>query len=517
MVEHKPSVGDHYARRFFKEGAIVFAALAASAVTAFFFRIILARNLGPTDYGLFYYVLAFVLIVGTVRDFGIGQAVVRYIPEFMHKKQHGKLKSSIVFYAVVQIAYSTVLALVLVVFADQIAASFIEAQAAAWILRMLAGWFLFEAIFTVFKTVFQGFREMTPFSVLGFLEVFLPFVFFIFVMILLGSSAANVALAYMIGLAVTSVIALGIFFKKHSEILKTKTEISKPLVKDMFKFSIPIVIGGIMGAIFGQMNTLFIGKIRTPAEAGLYQVAYPISDLLAYFPMAIGIVLFPMASELWAKREHGLLGQAMTTLMKFSFIAIVPLALIMIAFPNIVISLIFGQEYVAASTALQILVISMVIGAVLVVPKRALLGMGQSRIHTIILSLRGFLAFSLSLLFIPIYGIEGAAVATLFSTLVALSLSVYFARKFVKTKFPFLAIGKTIIGSLIILLLVVVLKAAIDLHPLLEFFVVMAPCLFFYVVWVLFSRTLELSDLQLLKKTVPVPKLLINILKKFVR
>lgn len=517
MAEAASKAGEGCAGRFVKESSIVFVALIITAVVGLAFRMFLARTLGMAEYGLFYSVLALVLIVGTFRDLGLGQTVVRYLPKFAVEKRHDELKTTITIYATVQILYSLFAGLILFVLSDRIAITIFGTAEASLVIKLLSGWFFFEAVYYTFRTVFLGFREVTPHSLLGFFEIVLPFVSMLCLIGVFGPSAATVGLAYLIGLGGAVLIALGLFLKKHSDILRAKFEASKPLLKELFVFTSPLLIGGIMSIILGQANTLLLATLRSSSEAGLYQVAHPAADLLVYFPMAIGIVLFPMTSELWAKKERVLLGNAMRAIIKFSFVFIVPIAFILLAFPDVVINLLFGPEYMAASLALRILVLNVVVGTILVVPKKVMLGIGKSATYVIVVGVRGGLALILGIILIPFYGVSGAAVAILFSSLVALLLSVYLARRYIKFTVPSSSLAKAVVGGVLTLLLVSVLKAVVDLPLFLELFVAIVPSLLFYAMWVLFTRTLERSDLLLLKNAVPVPKWVLRIAKKFIR
>ena len=145
-----------------------------------------------------------------------------------------------------------------------------------------------------------------------------------------------------------------------------------------------------------------------------------------------------------------------------------------------------------------------------------ILGIGKPAIITVVVVIMGCSNFALNLILILPYGIEGAAVATFLSMLVGLSLSLNFARKYVKFKIPSSHLIKALIGGLLTLLMVSGLKLIINLPPLLELFVVMIPSLLFYGAWILLTRALTWDDLLLLKNTMPIPKWLLRVARKFI-
>ena len=518
MGEATSEVKKSYARRFVRGSTLVFTALVLSGMVGLLLRIFLARTLGAADYGLFITLFMLISMFALFRDPGIGQSLVKYIPEFVAKKRHDELKSFITVYMLVQVLISLFVCLALVVFSDQIASTiFPERMAeASLVIKILSGWFLFEAFFYTFRTTFQGFQDMVPFSLLIFIQISLPFLFALLLVGIFGLSIRGVALAYTAGLGTVVLFAFGIFLKKHSDVLKAKIRISKPLLKKLFMFALPVLIAGVAGAIIGYMGTLMIAIFRTSSEVGFYQVAYPAANLLLYFPTAMGAVLFPMISELWARRKHELIGEAMRTLIKFSFIFIAPAALIIMAFPGLVISTLFGSEYLAASVALQILALTAIVQTLYTISNRVILGIGKPVLITVAMWVMAISSFTLNLILIPPYGIEGAAAATFFSTLVGLSLSLNLTRKYIKFTIPWAPLIKTLAGGSLTLLMVSGLKLIINLPPLIELFVVMIPSLLFYGAWILLTRALTWDDLLLLKNAMPIPKWLLRVARKFI-
>ncbi len=63
-----------------------------SAGLAYLSQVFLARMLGTFDYGIFAYVWVWVIILGHVSSMGFNQSVVRFIPVYLDRGQHGLLR-----------------------------------------------------------------------------------------------------------------------------------------------------------------------------------------------------------------------------------------------------------------------------------------------------------------------------------------------------------------------------------------------------------------------------------------
>jgi O-antigen/teichoic acid export membrane protein len=289
------------------------------------------------------------------------------------------------------------------------------------------------------------------------------------------------------------------------------------LIKKLFVFALPVFIGGIGGMIIGHTDTLMITVFRTLPEVGFYQVAQPTAHILLMFVGALTAVFFPMVSELWAKRERVLLSGALHFLIKFSFVLITPAALVFIAFPDIIIRLLFGDGYLAGATALQILAGAAIAYTLFVILGSAIGGIGKPIIGAKVVGAMACMNFFGNLLLIPPYGIEGAATATFCSFLFGLALLFYYAKKFIEFTMPALPLFKTLIGGLLTLLLIFGLKSVLVLPPWPEALAVIIPGLAFYSVWILATRAITKDDLKLIGKIVPTPRWLVKAAGKFVK
>jgi len=506
-----------YAKSFVKRGTYVFTALLAASIVGFLMRIFLARTLGAAEYGIFFTGFTILSALAQFRDPGIGTAIIKYMPDFLVKKKYGELKSSATFYMLVQVGFSAIVGSVCIVFSDQILQLVVGSTEASIVLKILGGWFIFEAFYYSFKTIFQGLQDMVPLSVLIFLEIFFPFVFALLLIGFLGFGATGIALSYTVGLGLVAAIGFTFFFRKHDFVLKAKVNMNKELIKKLLVFAAPAIIAAGASIIIGYMNTLMLARYNSYEQVGYYQVAQPAANLLLYLTAALGTVLYPMVSELWAKKDTGMIGQAMSTLLKFSFIFIVPMALVVIAYPDVVISLVFGSSFLPASLALQILAVNAIVQTLSIIPNRMILGVGKPAAITLIMWVTAAFTFVFNIFLIPPYAAAGAATSALISAMAGLFLSLYLARGYVKFSIPYSPIAKTLVGGGLTLLVVTFLKFALDLPVLAEAIIVIIMSLLFYLVWILFTKTLTTADLILLEKTMPIPKRIINFVKKFVK
>lgn len=505
-----------YARRLVKGSVIIFTALVALQIIAILLRMFLARSLSVAEYGLFYAVIAFISFLGLFRGVGFDSALIKHIPEFEIRKRFDKIKSSLIFTLLLRAVLAFSVAIVLFALSNQIALAVFGTTAAVLPIQILAIW-SFLMIFFIFTVAFAGFQNMPMYALMKFFDGLFVFLLALLLVGGLGLGVGGVAFAYLLTALVMGILGFALLRRGYPRVFEAKTSITKPLVKKLSAYALPAILGGIGSLIIAHMDTLMITALRSLPEVGFYQAAQPTARFLWYFAGALTVVFLPMVSELWARRERKLLGDAAHLLIKFSFMFIIPAALIFIAFPDIIIRLLFGSNYLAGTVVLQILAGCAVINILYVIGVQIINGVGKPIINTKIVASMACLNLGLNLLLIPMYGINGAAIATFFAFTIGLVLTFYYARRFVKFTVPTSPLLKTLAGGVLTLLLIFSLKHIIVLPPWPEAFAVVIPSLLFYGVWILTTKAVTRDDLTLVKRIVPIPGWLVKAAGKFVR
>ncbi|MEM3658653.1 MAG: flippase [Candidatus Hadarchaeum sp.] len=501
-----------YARRLVRGSSVVFLALIGSQLAALLLRMILARSFSEAEYGLFYSVFFFISFFGLFRELGLSSALAKFIPEFVVKKQYGRIRSSLKIVLGIQAVASALIVLCLTLFSNQLALSFFRTWAAVPLLQILSAWF-FVMLFLNFLTVFQGLQRMTVYAALQFLRNFLVVVFAVIFIWFLGFGIEGVALAYLVELSVVVGLAYLLLRMMYPEIFLPSSS-GGDLSGSLIRFAIPVFIGGIGGLVLSYMDTLMVQGFLGATDVGFYQVAYPTSHFLWYLPTALVTVLLPMVSEIWTKRGKKLLGKGLEILLKFSFLAILPAVIVFVAFPEIVINILFGPKYLPASATLQVLSLTAVPFTLFMILSYVMQGVGKPIVATKVVLTIAALNFFGNLLLIPTYRILGAAAATLLSYTFGAALLLASSREIIRLRAPFGSILKGLGGGILSFLLILWLKSIIELHPWVELFAVMIPGLVFYAAWLLFTKAIDREDLLLLAHVVPVPKRLLKVAQK---
>jgi O-antigen/teichoic acid export membrane protein len=153
------------------------------------------------------------------------------------------------------------------------------------------------------------------------------------------------------------------------------------------------------------------------SAVGFYNIANQLVTIVYSAAYRVGQVLFPAIASL---QGAGRREEAETVMVQFSWMlvaGILPAYLTLALFAHDVLQLWVGGEMAdAAAPALQVMTAGFSFGCLFAVPNFFLLGIGASRWLSLSSAVQGTAAFSLSLLFVPRFGVVGAALAVALST-----------------------------------------------------------------------------------------------------
>jgi stage V sporulation protein B len=457
-----------YMRKAIKSTLIIYFFAIIGALFGYFLRILFAHNLTVREYGLFYAVFGLVSLMFIFRDLGYKTALIRYIPEFLVKKQIGNIKSSFVFVFLVQIVYSLIISSFLFLMANYLAVHYFQDMLAVNIIKVLAIWQIISCPLRVIQPGFRGFQKFFLWSIINNLWIMCVFILaFIFFKLNLGYIAPG--LAYMFYPLIFTGIFLPIFLKKvFPQFMTEKTKIDKKLFLKLTKFSIPQMFTNSSSVIMGYIDTIMLTVFAGVSGVGLYHVALPTSRLVLLVGDSLNGFLMPFVSELWTKKHIKHLIEGISLIYKYIAIAIAPVVLIVFAFSDLIIKLLFGNEYIGASMPLKVLVLGLAAFTIFKINSAVLLGINKPTTNAKILFISVIFNVIANVILIYFFKVTGAAIATSLSYFLLMFLSLYCLRNIMKIKLPIFYWIKILIVSIIIVLLTYFIKGIININPFIE-------------------------------------------------
>ena len=183
------------------------------------------------------------------------------------------------------------------------------------------------------------------------------------------------------------------------------------------------------------MDQLIIGAFISPANLGIYSVAYSVVNLLLTPSNAISPVLF---NEISKANDLGKSAELAAKVHKALFILVAIMGVGLLLFGYWLINLMYGEEFVKAYTPMLILIPGMLFYSVSRRVLQKFLAANGFPLKTSTVQMVGAVSgVCMYMLLIPSFGIVGAAVGSTIAYLISMMTAYIIAKRLVKHEWNF--------------------------------------------------------------------------------
>ena len=385
-------------------------------VISFFYFIFVARLVGVENTGVYFFAITFTTIFTVVADFGMGPVLTREAARFPDRIPS---YFNTVFWTKIFFGVSAYL---LVVFF----ANILRYEESTKLLIYISGiTMFFDNLTTVFNSIFRARKNLIYESIIVIAAQFSTLVIGTFALL-------NHWPLYWLILAYTIPSAINCLFMK--EMVKRKLGLQIQLMwnsevfKIFFAVALPFALAGIIGRLYSYSDSLLMSKLLTAKELGWWSVPYKITFAFQFIPVALSASVYPVFSSLFLS-EKDKIGQLFEKSWRYLFAIVLPLAFGLIAIADPVIRHVFGEQYLPSIFPLRVLLLSLIFGFLAFITGALLNATNKQKTQTMLVFSALLINIILNLILLPIFKINGAAVAALVSNAMLCLLGFYFSRQ----------------------------------------------------------------------------------------
>lgn len=278
---------------------------------------------------------------------------------------------------------------------------------------------------------FQARSEIAKVEIIRFMDYNVPVMFIILVSVT-GGQAIELAYAYMTG---------GLLMAFASVYFLRPVKIKKPdwsLVRSYWNFGIPYFFSRFTSLLGKQLDIVMVQLFWGSIYVGYYAVSLRFSAMVTGISTAVAILIFPTISGHHANSDWKSIRDIVTSSSRYLSMIVTPITLFLIIFPEQIILILLSSDFLPASLVLRI----MALNAFFIVISRPIRtifpGIDKPRLGASISITSNIINFGLNILLIPssVFGITfmglgevGAAIATLSSSMILLSLCITYSKK----------------------------------------------------------------------------------------
>lgn len=362
--------------------------------------IIVARYLGPSGYGLIDYAASLCAMFTSLCTLGINSILVN---ELLREKEHeGEILGTSVF---LRLCASTLSVLTILLLARILNP---DAPETVLVVGIYSTTLILQS-FELISYWYQSRLESRVSAVIAGAGYTAAAVYKI-VLLIAGSSVAWFAASHVVELALVAVLLLGAYSRSREpdQPLRISLARGKVLLGRSYHF----ILSGLMVALYGQMDRIMLKHMLSDAAVGYYSAATHICAMWNFLLMAIIDSARPVILCEFQRNREKYEQNLVRLYQAILFISLAVAAVISLLAPWI-IRILYGQAYLPATNAVRI--VSWMTGFSYLGVARSIWSIphGKQKYEKYIAASGAVCNLCLNAVMIPLWGVNGAAIATL--------------------------------------------------------------------------------------------------------
>jgi O-antigen/teichoic acid export membrane protein len=405
---------------------IIFVIRVLSAGLAYLSQILLARWMGGSDYGVYVYVWTWVLLLGSMLDFGLASSAQKIIPDYRTRGEQALLRGFLSGGRWLTFAASTVAALLL-----------------AGLVRLLAPWIGDNEIiplligcatlpaFVVANTQ-DGIARSHDWMTLGLMPQFI-----IRQALIIGITAGAFALGFHLGAVIAMLAsAAAVWIAMLGQMLVLNRRLGAHVargpkhydIKGWLGVSLPILLVEGFYLLLSYTDVLVLQQFRPSDEVGIYFAVVKTLALVSFIHYAMSATTAHRFAEYHALGDKDRLSAYVAHAIRWTFWPSLAATLLLLAFGHPLLWL-FGPQFVAGYDIMFIAAIGLVVRAAIGPVERLLNMLGHQHICAVAYASAFVMNVVLCIALVPRFGGHGAAAATTLSLVAETALLFWIVKR----------------------------------------------------------------------------------------
>lgn len=405
----------------------------------FLYWFIAGKTLLRAEYGIVSTSTNLAIVLSGISLLGINSAVWKLIPEYLEKKQEGKIRSLIRFSLKILLISNLILVIILFMFSHFLQSVLKIPLATIWLSAII----LFVLSFsTQFGQIIYGFQNMKKFLTTDW-QGQLVKVSVSAILIFLGFRYLGPLIGFLIGFLVLALLRF--------PFMVLKGNIEKINEKKIFlNYALPAFISNLAWIIFLNGQYVLLTILQNPEATGIFSIAMLLTIPVAVIPGTLTSALLPITSQLSvdydSKKKQGVL---IKLVFRYALFFTLPIALFLTLFSKQIILIFSSAEFLLASQLFPLLALGSIIYGLGSVFLNNLYAIGKIKINrNIVIAITlSFLIFAIPLT--SAFSYFGLSLSYVIAVTILALLSYFYIRKFLPITLPWKSATKLITASTI--------------------------------------------------------------------
>ena len=462
------------AQKIAKESIISFSGIFYGSINRYLYSALLARWVGPEYLGIYSMANAIMLISEVLSKMGMETGVMRFVSRLDPDKDNDKI-SEIIASAIKMCAFFSLFFMIMLISCSSYIVSNIlsEQSLMVSVLIVFAISIPFNASTLVAAAATQGYKKLKYKSIVT--QFINPTILLVSMIICYWFFSPESAL--MFPMLITGIVGCIAMFQplKYLSGIKPQQIIKTKFNYDLLNFSYPFMFVIILQTFMHWMDILMLGYFTNASTVGLYHPAARTAGLLQALLISFISIYAPMISQFHSEKNILKMNQTYKMVSRWLLVFSIPISIMFILFPENILSL-FGKEYISSANVLIILTISTLLQAIFGAASPTLGMSGFTRLVLINTCVAFILNLGLNYTLIPLYGINGAAYATLITLTIVGFIRATQVRIFLKMNLFSIKMLKPFAAGIVTYFFTINLKPVLENYSFFAELMIALPC-----------------------------------------
>ena len=355
-----------------------------------------AHVLGPAVYGAYSLFLAYFFMFNLIAEGGLSHAAVKRISEGVEQNKYFSA------YSFMRICLCILSLVILFLFRDL----FIDLNTTG-LFPFLYLAILVTCFNNIFSTAVYGLQKVGVQQTASMFNEIVRIIIQVLA-VFLGFAAFGLAGGFVTGFIIGGILCIP-FNSLRLE------KFSKPHVVGLFTFSIWIFLSSVGSTIFGYTDRILIGYFMTNTEVGIYSIVFQFTAAATFTTIALQTTLFPKFSNMSATGTLNKISPLLSRAFTYSLLLAVPVCIGGWLLGERLLYFFYGSDFSSGAPVLTIILLMQIFNVFMFLQTMTLNAINKPKFAFYVTAISATLNVILNLLLIPLFGIIGAALATLFT------------------------------------------------------------------------------------------------------
>ncbi len=446
---------------------------------------ILTKNFSVTDYGIWVQFMTTIVLIPNIANLGLPYTMVRF---FSAEKDKEKIREGFYSIGFIIFASTVIISILLFLFSESIASLLFNGN--VQVATILSVIILFYCLNYFLLNFFRTFQQMKRYSVFSLIQTYLG----LSIVSYLALEGFNIEIA-AIGLLVSNLVTffLMIFFIVNN--IGFKVPELKNL-KEYLSFAIPTIPGNLSYWVVDSSDRYLIGILLGTVFVGYYSPAYALGNMIIMILAPFSFLLPSVLPRYYEENNLSKVNVFMKYSLKYFLLIAIPATFGLSLLSKPILMILTTSEIASNGYFITpFITISALLFGIYGITVNFLILSKKTKFIGTLWSAAAVFNILFNILLIPFLGIIGAAMVTLFTFIITLSLCLLYSAKYFKFDFDLIFILKSIIASISISLIIVFIKPV----NIISILIVIIICIAVYFSVMILLKSIKEEEIEFFK------------------